>query len=130
MTQAPSYIADVDIAPSLFVNVKANTDHTIEPCAAGALAIGVSHEGTQTAAIPGLSSNPAIAAGTSGRVYGLTDNCEVFAGATIQAGQYLKPDANAKAVPAVTGNQYSAFARTGAAADEKCQITLEQGVAP
>ena len=134
MSNRPSYVAGGDIKVSRFVKIEASVDHTVVVCGAGDIAIGVSHEGPELASLPPdtTASVDLIAAydGNSCRVYGIGDSCEVFAGGTITAGALLKPDASAKAVVCSSGDEYSAVARAGAAADERCQITLEHGVAP
>ena len=132
MTQSPSYVASEDILPAKFVNIVAGTDHQIEACDADDVADGVIHESTQDAALPGVAAAdlPAANSGTSCRVYGLGESCEVEAGGTIAAGDYLKPDADANAVAATTGDEYSAKARAGAADGEKCQVYIERGVTP
>jgi hypothetical protein len=132
MSQSPSYVASEDILPCKFVNIVAGTDHQIEACAADALADGVIHESTQDAALPGVlaSALPAAKAGTSCRVYGLGELCEVVASETIAAGDYLKPDANGNAAVCTSADTYSAKARGGAASGEKCQVYLERGVTP
>lgn len=129
--QAPSYVASEDLGVSLFVRIKPGTDHQVELCAAGQVADGVTHEGPREAQIPGISTMLAAKTGESTRIYGVGESCEVLAGAAVSAGDKLKPDANAKAIPAVAGDQYSAVARAGvAAADERVQIYLEQGTIP
>jgi len=127
---APSYVASEDIGVSLFVNIVAGSDHEIEVCDAGDIAIGISHEGPQDTVLPGSSVGPAAVSGSSCRIYGIGENCEVLAGGTVQAGDYLKPDADGKAVTASSTNKYSAIARAGGVAGERIQCTIEHGVTP
>lgn len=132
MSNRPSYVAGADIKVSRFVIIEASVDHTVVTAGAGAQAVGVSHEGPELASLPPDSTAAVdlIAAydGSACRIYGVGDNCEVFAGGSINAGQFLKPDADGKAVAASSGDEYSAFARAGASSGERCQITIEQGI--
>lgn len=132
MTQSPSYVASEDILPARFVNIVAGTDHQIEACDAGDVADGVTHESTMDAALPGVAAAdlPAAKTGTACRIYGLGESCEIEAGGTIAAGDYLKPDADGKAVAASSTDEYSAKARAGAASGEKVQVYIERGVTP
>jgi len=127
----PSYVASEDIGVSLFVNIVAGSDHKIEACDAGDIAIGVTAEYPQDAVLPGAAIGPAVLSGHSCRVYGLGESCEVLAGGTVNAGDYLKPDANAKAVVCISGDEYSAIARAGGSvAGGRVKITIEHGTAP
>ncbi|MFG0261026.1 MAG: hypothetical protein ACF788_01355 [Novipirellula sp. JB048] len=129
MYPTPSFIAGADISPSKFVKIKANNDNTAIQCGAGDVAIGVSAPGTRSAPIPG-ADGLAAADGETCLVYGLGETCEVTAGGAIQAGDTLKPDADADAVPAAAGEAYSAVARSGAADGEKCKCVIVRGTNP
>jgi len=131
MSQTASYVANADItSPSVFVKLLAGSDHRIVICGADDIAEGVLHESTTEAAIPGITTK-AAEAGKSTRVYGIGENCEVLAGAACAAGDFLKPDAAGKAIPATTGENYSAKCRGGAAAaNERVQCTVEHGQMP
>lgn len=122
---SPSFIAKGNIPSSIFV--KQSGDHGIIICGAGDEAVGVSHEGTREAPITGITPLAAIA-GESCQVYTDTWPCEVIAGGTITAGDFLKPDANAEAVKAGVGEVYSAIARAGAADGERCKCTVTRGI--
>lgn len=124
-----SFLFGADTGPSLFVKLKAGTDHTVIPCVANDRAYGVSYEGTRQAPIPDVTPL-AAKTGESAGVYGPGEPCEIIAGATIAAGDYLKPDANARAIPTATGNAYSAIAVSGAAAGEKVKVTIQAGISP
>ena len=126
----PSYVASEDIGVSLFVNILVNNDHKIEVCDAGDTAIGVSDYAPQDPVLPGGSLGPAATTGNPCRVFGLGETCEVLAGGAIQAGQYLKPDANGRAVACSSNDDYSAIARTGAASGELCKVIIEHGATP
>lgn len=123
--QAPSFIAKGDVPPSLFV--KQSGDHGAVLCGAGDEAVGVSHEGTRTAPITGVTPLTA-ATGEAVMVYTDTFTCEVKAGDTIVAGDKLAPNADGEAVPAQAGSVYSAIARAGAADGERCKCTVTRGV--
>lgn len=126
----PSYVASEDIAVSVFVNILANTDFQVEVCDAGDVAIGVSDYAPQDPVLPGGSLGPAATTGNPVRVFGLGETCEVLAGGTIQAGQYLKPDANGKAVACSSADKFSAIARSGGASGELVKVILELGTTP
>lgn len=132
MTQSPSYVASADILPAKFVKIVSGTDHQIVICSADEVAVGVTHESTMDAALPGVAaaSLPAAKAGTACRIYGLGESCEIEAGGTITAGAYLKPDADGNAVACSSTDDYSAVARAGAADGEKVQVFIERGVTP
>lgn len=128
---APAYVASEDIGVSLFVNILASTDHQIEVCDAGDVAIGVSDYAPQDPVLPGASLGPAATTGNPCRVFGLGETCEVLAGASLNAGAYLKPDAAGKAVACSSSDKYSAIARSGAgAANQLVKIIIEHGVTP
>lgn len=130
--QFNSYVATVDIPVSVFVRRTPGSDFGMQPCVAGEDAdIGVSHEGTQLTQLPG-DTGPAIAAqtGTSCKTYGPDETCEVIAGAAINAGDKLAPDANGHAVVAAANAKYSAIANVSVAnAGEKVLVTLQRGTA-
>jgi hypothetical protein len=127
----PSYVAFEDIPVSVFVNIVTNVDFEVEVCDAGDVAIGVSDYAPQDAVLPGASIGPAATAGNPVRVFGLGETCEVLAGASLQAGAYLKPDANGKAVACSQNDLYSAIARAGAgAANQLVKVILEHGRTP
>ena len=123
--QAPSFIAKGNIPPSVFV--KQSGDHGVVICGANDEAVGVSHEGTRTAPITGVTPMTAET-GEPVMVYTEPFTCEVTAGDTIVAGDKLKPDASGFAVPATGTSVYSAIARAGAVVGEKCKCTVVRGI--
>lgn len=123
-----SYIARGDIGSSLFVT-QDGSDHGIVQSVADDVAVGVSYEGTRDAPVDGITPL-AAKSGESCRVYTLGDPCEVIAGNTINAGDYLKPDADGKAIPAAAGEQYSAIADADCVADQRCKCTVQRGSRP
>lgn len=124
-SSSPSFIAKGNIPSSVFV--EQSGDHGIIICAAGDEAVGVSHEGTREAPITGITPLAAIE-GESCQVYTDTWNCEVKAGATILAGDKLKPGVGGVAVVAGAGEIYSAIARAGAVDGERCKCTVTRGI--
>ncbi|MGV3485962.1 MAG: hypothetical protein ACO1RT_16220 [Planctomycetaceae bacterium] len=122
-----SYLVGGNIYPSRFVKIEAGESNTILQSGAGDHSIGVSHEGTREAPIPGASAFAGIE-GDLVEIYGLGQPCEVLAAATIAAGDYLRPDADGKAVMAVPGERYSAIADSDCASGEKCKCTVRDGV--
>lgn len=123
-----SFKFGADTLPSVFVKLKPGTDHTVIPCVAGDVAYGVSAEHTRSAPIPDA---PYLVAktGEQAQVYGPGEPCEVIAAAVFAAGDLVKPDANAKAIKAVSGDNYSAVAVAGAAIGERLKVTIRNGVA-
>lgn len=126
-SSAPSFIAGGNISPSRFVKGEAGTSNTILQCGLNDRAIGVSHESTLEAPIPSASAYAAIDT-TTVQVYGLGEVCEVTGAATIAAFDYLKPDADGKAIVAVPGDAYSAIALVDAASGEKVKVVIREGV--
>lgn len=125
---SPSYVMGEDIGPSLFVKQDAAADHQALKATQYGDVIGVTHEGTREAPIPGITPL-AAKSGEAVRIYGPTEVCEVLVGDTaIVAGQRVRPDANAKAAPAVHGFPVGGRALAAAAAAGKCRIVVERGV--
>lgn len=130
MTNNPSYVADEDIDPALFVKLKAGEPFRIVKCGANDLAVGVTHNAPYSS-YPGLASYPAVLADKSCRIHGMGETCEVKCGAAVTAGAFVKPDANAKAVTCSSTDEFSGWAmNTTANADEFLRVYLEQGVTP
>jgi len=125
----PSYVMGEDVGPSLFVKADPAYDFQALKATLGAEPLGVTHEGTRDAPIPGASAYAALT-GESVRVYGLGEVCEVLVSATlaIVAGDRVAPDASSKAQPAVHGFPYGGRALNAAAAAGKVRVQLERGV--
>jgi len=107
-----SFMASENIGSSLFVNLKKVSgvnQAQLEVSHADEQAYGVSHQGSREAPIPGVTPI-AAAAGESCVVYGLGDPCEVLCGEASNAGDYLKPNADGKAIVCSEGDLYSAQA--------------------
>lgn len=123
----PSFIAGGNIGSSRFVSIQPGESNAILQSVAGQHAIGISQEGSREAPIPGAGVLAALE-GEICDVYGLGDSCEVEAAATIAAGDYIKPDANGKAVVALAGDRYSAIARVDAATNTRVKVVIRDGV--
>ena len=126
MTQNPSYVADGDIGSSRFVVQQTTKDHRILVAGAAAKTVGVSHEGSREAPIPGITPL-AAKAGESCRVYGEDETCDVVAAAAITPGDYLASDAAGAAVVATTGQFYGARALAAAASGELARVQVVSG---
>jgi hypothetical protein len=128
MPNLPSFVFAADCEPSRFVKISAN--HTVTKCTAGERAFGVTHEGSREAPIPGVT--PLVAkGGETARVYGAGESCEIVAGGTVNAGQYVKPDSDARAVACSTSEIFSAVARSSTtAAGQLLKVTIITGTTP
>lgn len=125
-SSAPSFIAGGNIFPSRFVKGEAGESNTILQAGLNDRAIGISHESTIEAPIPSASALAAIE-GTTVQIYGLGEVCEILAGGAISAFDYLKPDADGKAVLAGPGDSFSAIALVDAANGEKVKVVIREG---
>lgn len=125
--QSPSFIARGDIAPSIFVKLD-GSDHGIVAAGADDDAVGVSYPGSREAPLPGVTPLAAID-GESCQVFTEATPCEIVAGASITAGDLLKPNASGHAIPATATDKYSARARANAASGEMVKAIVEHGTA-
>jgi hypothetical protein len=117
-----------DVGPSLFVKQDPAYDHQALKATQYGETIGVTHEGTREAPIPGITPL-AAKTGESVRIYGPLETCEVLVGATaITASQKVRPDANAKATPALHGFPYGGRALAAGGAAGKVLIVVERGI--
>lgn len=123
--QAPNFIAGDDVPPSVFV--KQSGDNAVVKAGLNEVAIGVSHEGTRTAPITGVTPLAAIA-DEPVMVYTDGFSCEIKANDTIVAGDVLAPDANGLAKVAGAGMTFSAVAKTAAAAGERVKAIIRRGI--
>lgn len=128
MPNIPSFVFAADCETSRFVKITGN--HTVGKCGAGERAFGVSHEGSREAPIPGIT--PLVAkAGETARVYGPGESCEVIAGGLVNAGQYVKPDSDARGVACGLNEIFSAVARSSVtAAGQLLKVSLITGTTP
>jgi hypothetical protein len=127
-TVNPSYVAGEAIEASRILKQDPSYDHQCLKATLGSTPIGVSHEGTDDAPIPGASAYAAHL-GYSCKVYGPTETCEIAVGSlAIAAGDHVAPDANSKAQPAVHGFPYVGKALAAGAASAKVRVQVEIGV--
>lgn len=100
----PSYLMGEDCAPSLIVKQSTAADHTALKAVYGERPVGVIHEGSREAPIPGITPL-AAKSGESARIYGPGETCEVQVGSgvVVTAGYMVMSDANSKAQRAVSG---------------------------
>jgi hypothetical protein len=100
----PSYIADEDVAPSVFVKRDLVDDNTVTLAVNGTYPIcGVTHNGSCRAPLPGVTPL-AAKAGEGVMVHGEGDTCEVRVGvADLGAGVAVTANSAGGAVLASTG---------------------------
>ena len=120
--------ASGDINPSRFVTKSGR--YTVAQGTLGAVAIGISHEGSREVPLPGASSLAAVA-GDPIRVYSDTENCLLEAGDLVADGAFLKSDSTGRGITAATTEKYYAVAESGgAAAGVKMQVIMRAGIVP
>lgn len=120
-----SWVAGEQMLPRLIVRQDSSSPRQILLATLGDNPIGVTHEGTVYAPIPEVSVNPAVLLGDSCHVYGPDEECEVDVGAiAITAGDYVAPDDNSEAQPAVHGFQCIGQALDDSAANGKVRIKV------
>lgn len=103
MSQNPSFVAEEDLETSRFVVAGVEPYTIVKPTDGSDSIVGVTHEGSREAPIPGITPKAALT-GESVRVYGDGEVCEVEAGGTVAAGNLVMSDANARAIAATAGN--------------------------
>lgn len=124
----PSYVMGEDVGPSLFVRQDPSADHQALKATQWGDTIGVTHEGTREAPLPGITPL-AAKNGETVRTYGVDETCEVLVGSTaIVAGQRVRPDATSKATPAVHGFPFGGRALAAGGANGKVRIVVERGI--
>jgi hypothetical protein len=97
----PSFLAGGTIAPARIVKLSTAADRTALQAAAGDLPIGVAQEGQKRSpGLPGSDTTIAAEAGDEFNVYGDGEVAVVEAGAAVTRGDWLKSDANGKAITA------------------------------
>jgi hypothetical protein len=123
---SPNYVYGENVEPRRFLYLDTAADHQVKKAVLGNIPIGVSHEGSVDAPIPEVTTHYAGKTGMSRRVYGIGETCEIDVSATlaIVRGDYLCPDANSEAQPAVHGFPYGAIAQASAAAAGKVRALI------
>lgn len=119
--------AGANIEPSVFVKLSA--DNKVITGTANAEVIGIMHESTWDAPIPGNTATYAVPSGQSKRVYQVTESCELEVAVDIDAGEKIASDANGKGILATAGNPYGAVCTQGATAGGKAKVLVSIGVA-
>ena len=123
-------VARGNILPSRFVQLDSSTECGCVQAGANADIIGVAQSGTNLPQVTGfVNAQYAATNGQQVMVAGLGSICLVEAGDRITPGQYLKSDANGRAVPidttATTIQNYGAIALQGASgAGEKIRVQV------
>lgn len=101
MADSPSFTAGGNISPSRFVSASGSF-HVGQATGATNAPIGVSQAGVRRAPGTGLDDGYAAISGEGLRVFGVGETCLIDTGDVVTAGQYLKSDANGRAVPVDT----------------------------
>ena len=128
----PNFLAGGTIAPMTFVSPDPSNDYRVIQATANSQISGVASDSTETAPLPGNSTNAATV-GNPIRVYGEAEQCKVTYGATVVRGNYLKSDASGNAIPiATTGNvqNYGAIALVSGASGEIHNVQVHLGKTP
>lgn len=122
--------ASGDIYPARFV--KASGDFTIAQATANDPISGISHNATNTAPIPEVTSDKAATSGQSCRIHKPGERCLLRLGGTVDAGNRLKADADGKGVAiasaGTTPQRYGAKALQGGVAEDLIEVEVEFGV--
>lgn len=125
------------IYPMTFLVQDTTADFAVKTAVApGARIIGVSQAGPKQT--PGLieaisgtapaNGEPAANIGDGVGIFGLGDVCLIEVGsAAVTAGAFLKNDGNGKAITAVSGNYYGAYAWQAGQPGEKIQCQVQLG---
>jgi hypothetical protein len=134
MASSPRYLAGGTIEVARFVKIDTTADHNftvVQATGQTDKVIGVSQDGAHDP--PGLSGSADDAARDNQtlRVYSVGEECLVTAGAAITQGDYLKSDADGKAVPVTFAEAanifYGGYALEDGAADELVRMMVLPG---
>jgi hypothetical protein len=125
----PSYVMGEDCATSLIVKQSTAADHTALKCGFGEMPIGVIHEGSREAPIPGVTPL-AAKSGESARIYGPGESCEVDVGTSVvvTAGFDVMSDANSKARRAIHGLPKLGRAEKTVTGPARARVFVQPGV--
>lgn len=91
-------LAGGDIYPCRFVKQSASEDFNVLQAGANEPVCGISQAGTNTAPIPGVTSDKAATSGQQLRVHSTPETCLLELGGTVAAGDRLKADTDGKGV--------------------------------
>lgn len=122
-------VARGNIVPSRFVRLDGSGECGCVQAGDNTDLIGVAQAGTNRPQVTGLvEAQYAAQAGQQVQVAGLGSICLVEAGAAITPGQYLKSDAQGRAVPIATSGttiqNYGAIALQGGSAGEMIRVQV------
>lgn len=126
---SPNYIVGGDINPRRFVMQDVSADHTILQATAGARTVGISQTGVIDP--PGTTGASGLAGRASSGNKTMTVHGPGSADIQLEAGtggyvrgDFLKPDANGKGIPALPGEAAGALALCSAAAGEYGRVLI------
>ena len=119
---SPHLLANGDIRPARFVKLTYGDGGVAKAFEADAneSPIGISQEGTNTAPIPGVTSDKAAEQGQGLQLHVEGEECLLELGGTVAVGNFVKSDADGKGVAAAT---------TGTDVQYVGATALESGVA-
>lgn len=128
-TENPSYVAGEDVGSSLIVKASTAANHTVLKAGFGELPVGVTHEGSREAPIPGVTPYAALS-GESVRVYGLGETCEVEVGSgvVVTAGYPVMADANSKARRGIHNMGCLGIAQKTVTGPSRCRVQIRPHV--
>ncbi len=122
--------ASGDVFPARFV--KQSGDFTFAQAVANDPLFGISQVGTNTAPIPGVTSDKAAVAGQHMRIHKPSERTLLQLGGTVVGGDRLKADADGKGVAIATSGttpqRYGAIALHGGALNELIEVEVLIGV--
>lgn len=125
-------LAGGDIYPCRFVKQSAVEDYNVLQAGANEPIKGISQAGTNTAPIPGVTSDKAAVSGGQLRVHSPPETCLLELGGTVAAGDLLKSDADGKGVAIATSGttpqRYGARAQQAGVSGVKIQVEVVIGV--
>lgn len=122
-----TYEASENINVSRFVSFNSSNDWTVDQAGANARVIGVSVEHSKDAPIPS-ATDLAAESGDQIQVYTNSSYCFLEAGASVTRGEFLKSDANGRAVAIASSGtdlqRYGARAEESGSANEKIRVQV------
>lgn len=127
---SPHLMANGDIRPARFVEIQ-NASGIAKAIEANAneRVIGISHDGTNTAPIPGVTSDKAAESGQGLQLHVEGEECLLELGGTVTAGAFVKSDGDGKGVIALTTGtvlqEIGAVARDNGASGEKIRVKIQ-----
>jgi hypothetical protein len=128
MSNAPalSLFATGTIEPSRFVTLSDASNFYCKQSGSGDKPLGVSQEFSRLTPLPGASTYAATTGEELG-VYTVGQVCYLECGTAITRGDYLKPDANGKALNSASTNKYGAVALESGASGNLIRVQVREG---